>query len=99
MASMPEPDITAQLVQLVTASKGLPSSASSPSSQGYWPPGGGYADPQYAYNYAPQYGYPQAVSVYVCVGKVEGGREGGRGGASKRLRVREGGRGRVREEA
>ena len=66
MASMPEPDITAQLVQLVTASKGLPSSASS-SSQGYWPPAaGGYADPQYAYTYAQQYGYPQPVSVYVC---------------------------------
>ena len=67
MASMPEPDITAQLVQLVTASKGLPSPSSS-SSQGYWPPTpGGYTDPQYAYAYTAQYGYPQQVGLIASV--------------------------------
>ena len=94
MASMPEPDITAQLVHLVTASKGLPSSSSSTSSQGYWPPGGGYTDPQYAYSYASQYGYPQAVSEYYnYVEKIGGGgvqeieRDGGeeRGGRGERF--------------
>ena len=89
MASMPEPDITAQLVQLVTASKGLPSSAPPSSSQGYWPPtAGGYADPQYAYSYAPQYGYPQPVSmVCIIVMYVEG--EGERLRERERERERE----------
>ena len=88
MASMPEPDITAQLVQLVTSSKGM----SSP--QSYWPPGG-YTDPQYAYSYAAQYGYTQPVSLFccVCVEKREGREEGGgRGRGREREREREGGR-------
>ena len=87
MASMPEPDITAQLVQLVTASKGLPSSSSSTSSQGYWPPSGGYSDPQYAYSYASQYGYPQAVSVYYNYVEKMGG-EGARDWEGWRRRER-----------
>ena len=58
--STPSPDATAQLIQML-----------SPATSGYysgaWPQTQpmSYADPQYAYAYAMQYGYTQPVSLII----------------------------------